>query len=153
MPWRIHLSATVEAIKEKIGPFPVNQLQYFGVGCTCFPCSWTQACILPKEPHSGNQGAFEDQVQNSMTWDKRTSLKNNQPELASEPQSKSNTWSFEKFKRLQERQNHLPLSFLFRGLIIFFFNTKKYFPETARNSVSLFGTREGQNSPRGGLNL
>lgn len=59
-----------------------------------------QACILPEEARSESLGALEDQVQNSVTRDKRTSLKNNQPELASELQSKSNTWSFEKFKRL-----------------------------------------------------
>lgn len=128
MPWRIHLSATVQVIKAKIGPFPVNWLQYFGVDFSCFPCSRMQAYMFPEEPHSGSQGALEDQVRNSMTQEKRISLKNNQPEPASEPQSKSNTWSFEKFKRLQERQNHLPENFLFKALT-FFFNAKKYFKE------------------------
>lgn len=50
--------------------------------------------------NSWSQGALEDQVQNSMTWDKRTSLENNQPEMTPEQQSKSNTLRSEKFNRL-----------------------------------------------------
>lgn len=51
-------------------------------------------------------------------------------------------------KGFKKKIKSLATELLFRVLIYFFlFNTKKYFQGAATNSVSLFGTREGQNSP------
>lgn len=47
MPWRIHLSATVEVIKEKIGPFPVNRLQQFQ--CRLLSLQVSASLCTPKE--------------------------------------------------------------------------------------------------------
>lgn len=64
MPWIIHLSATLEVIKKRIGPFPVNQLQYFWVGGTYLHHSLLLAYILPDEPGSKSHGAVEGKILN-----------------------------------------------------------------------------------------